>query len=136
MHSHLKPATLTCAAAVLALASFGSAFAQGLPAAQTAGAVKYRCGGIGVDESTAMRAATKDYPLALLFAAPGGDYQADVKITISGANDASFTADGPVCLLTLPAGNYTVKAVAKDGKEKEQRVDVANGSNKSLDFRF
>ena len=128
-HYHWLPAL----ALATGLVSTG-AIAQ-TPTTQTAGAVQYRCGGIGVDESSAMRAAMKDYPLALLFAAPGGDYLADIQVQISGANDASFTAGGPVCLLKLPEGRYTVKATTKDGRDKSQSVEVGKGS-KSLDFRF
>jgi hypothetical protein len=40
------------------------------------GAGKYLCGGVGSDESTAMRAAMKDHPLALLFARASGAYLA------------------------------------------------------------
>ncbi len=105
------------------------------PELQTAGSVQYRCGGIGVDESQAMRSAMKDYPLALLFAAAGGDYQADISVQLTGASEASFTAGGPVCLLKLPEGRYTVKATTKDGREKSQSVEVGK-SSKSLDFRF
>ena len=128
-HYHWLPAL----ALATGLVSTG-AIAQ-TPTTQTAGAVQYRCGGIGVDESNAMRAAMKDYPLALLFAASGGDYLADIQVQISGANDASFTAGGPVCLLKLPEGRYTVKATTKDGRDKSQSVEVGKGS-KSLDFRF
>lgn len=105
------------------------------PELQTAGSVQYRCGGIGVDESQAMRSAMKDYPLALLFAAPGGDYLADISVQLTGASESSFTAGGPVCLLKLPEGRYTVKATTKDGRNKSQSVEVGKGS-KSLDFRF
>ena len=41
----------------------------------------YVCGGIGSDESTAMRAAMKDHPLSLLFARADGAYLADVAVT-------------------------------------------------------
>lgn len=109
--------------------------AQALPDAHSAGAVQYRCGGIGLDESTAMRSAMKDYPLALLFAAASGEYQADVKVELSGAQAAAFTASGPVCLLQLPSGRYTVKATTKDGREKSQTVEIGR-SHESLDFRF
>lgn len=102
---------------------------------QSAGAVQYRCGGIGLDESTAMRSAMPSYPLALLFAAADGEYLADVSVRLSGASTAAFTASGPVCLLQLPHGKYTVTATTKDGREKSQTVDVG-ASSKSLDFRF
>ena len=129
-----RRATALSLAAGLAIAA-AAAQAQNMPAQQSAGTVQYSCGGIGVDESTAMRAAMKDYPLALLFAAPGGDYLADINVQITGAGEASFTAGGPVCLLKLPEGRYSVKATTKDGREKSQSVEVGKGS-KSLDFRF
>ena len=133
--SHFLTRCNTTALLALSLLTAGQAFAQHLPAAQTAGAVQYRCGGIGLDESTAMRGAVKDYPLALLFAAAGGEYLADVQVSISGAGQAAFTASGPVCLLRLPEGHYTVKATTKEGRDKSQSVNVGPGS-KSLDFRF
>ncbi|WP_311220832.1 MULTISPECIES: carboxypeptidase regulatory-like domain-containing protein [unclassified Acidovorax] len=140
------------AAAIIALAgaALGSAaFAQQpaaaaatagpLPAAQTQGALRYACGGIGIDESTAMRAAMKDHPLSLLFAAAGGAYQADVQVTLrpegQGAGQPlTFTANGPICLLTVPAGTYAVEASA-NGQQKRQSVTVGQGA-KTLDFRF
>lgn len=135
-------------AIALASAAIGStAFAQqaspqsggAMPAMQTQGALQYACGGIGIDESTAMRAAMKDHPLSLLFAAAGGAYQADVQVTLrpegSGAGQPlTFTATGPVCLLTVPAGKYAVEAIA-GGQKKQQSVTVGQGA-KTLDFRF
>lgn len=110
-----------------------------LPETKTQGSLRYTCGGISVDESQAMRAAMKDHPLSLLFAAQGGAYLADVQVKLvpQGWGDAgalTFTASGPVCLLDLPAGSYEVEASA-GGKEKRQTVMVGKDA-KTLDFRF
>lgn len=110
-----------------------------LPEAKTQGSLRYTCGGISVDESQAMRAAMKDHPLSLLFAAQGGAYLADVQVKLvpQGWGDAgalTFTATGPVCLLDLPAGSYEVEA-SVGGKEKRQTVMVGKDA-KTLDFRF
>ena len=43
-------------------------------------------------------------------------------------------ANGPVCLVNLPPGRYTVEA-ASDGMTKSQVVTLGNGS-KTADFRF
>ena len=109
---------------------------SGVPALRSEGPVRYACGGIGVDESTAMRAATKSHPLSLLFARADGAYLADVTVTLtrSGGAPVNLRAGGPVCLIDLPAGNYTVEAVA-DSMRKRQTVTVG-GAPKTLDFRF
>ncbi|AVS67480.1 hypothetical protein C8245_18965 [Paracidovorax avenae] len=143
-------ARLALAAVMLACSAAGPALAQQtakqpatasapLPEKKTQGALRYTCGGIGLDESTAMRAAMKDHPLSLLFAAGGGDYLADVQVKLvpQGWGDAgalSFTATGPVCLLDLPAGSYEVEAMSA-GKQKRQTVMV-DKEPKTLDFRF
>ena len=118
-----------------------SAGAQGepaLPAMQDAGSVRYRCGGIGSDESTAMRAAMASHPLSLLFARADGAYLADVQVEVRGSEGsgapAQWRASGPVCLLQLPPGRYTV-AASLDGQQRSQTVQVGAGP-RTLDFRF
>ena len=112
--------------------------AQGaMPPMKQEGAVRFVCGGIGSDESTAMRAAMKSHPLSLLFARAGGDYLANVDVAINeqgGKPVAVLRADGPVCLLDLPAGSYVVEATSEGGS-KSQRVTVG-AVPRTLDFRF
>ncbi|WP_077000243.1 hypothetical protein [Variovorax sp. KK3] len=108
-----------------------------MPAMKVEGAARYACGGIGSDESTAMRAAMKDHPLALLFARAGGEYLANVDVRIKGANGdtaLAMRASGPVCLVDLPAGRYTVEATT-EGMTKTHNVTVGRGSQ-TADFRF
>nr|WP_231973565.1 carboxypeptidase-like regulatory domain-containing protein [Variovorax sp. HW608] len=107
------------------------------PSMKALGAARYVCGGIGAEESSAMRAAMKDHPLSLLFARESGAYLADVQVTVTdaqGSTALSMRADGPVCLVDLPAGRYTVEA-ASEGVAKTQVVSLGNGS-KVADFRF
>ena len=102
------------------------------------GAIQWRCGGIGSDESTAMRAAMKVHPLSLLFARADGAYLADVQVEIraetAGGPAQSLRASGPVCLLTLPPGRYAVDA-SLGGQRQSRGVDVG-GEPRTLDFRF
>lgn len=130
---HKFSLALFAAAALLGL----QAQAQGqLPPMHEKGAVQYSCGGIGKDESTAMRAAMKDYPLSLLFAAKDGDYLADISVDIQSAQGGTqFTANGPVCLVKLPAGAYKVTATTKDGQSQSKSVQTGKTGH-SLDFRF
>lgn len=132
-----RAALLAAGCAVLA----ASALAQqpaGVPPLKTEGAARYACGGIGIDESTAFRAAAGQHALSLLFAAPGGDYQADVQVRIADAKGAQVLdvrADGPVCLIDLPHGSYTVEARRGEGAAQKRSVAI-DGKPQRLDFRF
>lgn len=133
-HSSLRRGAVFC---FVALAAHLASAQPAMPPMRGDGAVKYVCGGIGVDESTAFRAAMKDHPLALLFARADGAYEADVQVTIEdgkGGTALSMTANGPVCLVDIPAGSYVVNARAGSAS-KQQKVTVGGGS-KSVDFRF
>ncbi len=136
---NMAPSSANAAPAAATAAAAAPAPSAALPETKTQGSLRYTCGGISVDESQAMRAAMKDHPLSLLFAAQGGAYLADVQVKLvpQGWGDAgalTFTASGPVCLLDLPAGSYEVEASA-GGKEKRQTVMVGKDA-KTLDFRF
>ena len=107
------------------------------PAMKVQDAGRYVCGGVGSDESEAMRAAMKDHPLSLLFARASGAYLADVDVMVKddkGGTALAMRASGPVCLVDLPAGRYTVEA-ASEGVTKSQAVTLGSGS-KTADFRF
>ncbi len=108
-----------------------------IPAMKSQGAAHFVCAGIGLDESTAMRAAMKDHALSLLFARADGEYMADVNVKItstSGASALAVRAAGPVCLIDLPAGRYTVEA--KSGGVSKTVAVTLGSSPKTVDFRF
>ncbi|QHI99026.1 carboxypeptidase regulatory-like domain-containing protein [Xylophilus rhododendri] len=120
----LPAATLCCALA-------------GAAHAQSPADVKYRCGGIGSDESTQMREEMKSHPLSLLFAKPDGDYLADVQVSLSdtqGKPLQEWKASGPVCLVDLPPGRYKVSARSGD-TSRDREVNVG-ATPVRLDFRF
>ncbi|WP_399697772.1 carboxypeptidase regulatory-like domain-containing protein [Xenophilus sp.] len=126
---------LAASAGLLAAACAAQAQTQApLPAMHGEGAVRWACGGIGSDESTAMRAAMASHPLSLLFARADGAYLASVDVQIQGAASARLRAGGPVCLIDLPAGKYTVQATL-EGVTRSQSVTVGGGP-RTLDFRF
>jgi hypothetical protein len=114
---------------VLAIGLAGAAVAQdGLPPLQNAGGVSYMTGGIGLDESAAIKAAEKDFNLSLLFAqSKRGEYLADIKVSIAdkaGKTVLKVVADGPMLLVRLPAGAYKVSA-EHGGKTLVKTVQVA-----------
>ncbi len=115
-------------AAALALGLSGAAFAQdGLPPLQTSGGVTYLTGGVGLDESAAIKAAEKDFNLSLLFAQnQRGEYLADVKVSIAdkaGKTVLNVVSDGPMLLVRLPAGAYKVSA-SHEGKTMVKAVQL------------
>ena len=87
-----------------------------LPAERSQGSVTYVTGGIGKDESDAMKQAASRYSLAIEMSSPAGsraEYVSDVKIDIRdqrGATVLSTTSDGPILLANLPPGRYTINA--------------------------
>jgi hypothetical protein len=117
--------TAMAAAALLCAGFVAQAQAQ-VPPMQGDAAARYACGGIGSDESTAIRAAMKSHPLSLLFARADGAYLADVGVTIRDAKGATA--------LRLTAGRYSVEA-ASEGRTQRRDVTLG-GAPATADFRF
>lgn len=116
-------------AGALLLGLAGAALAQqGLPPLQTSGSVSYITGGIGLDESAAMKTAEKDFALSLLFAqSKRGEYLSGVKVSIkdkAGKTVLETVSDGPMLLARLPAGTYKISA-EHEGKVMVKTVRVA-----------
>ena len=88
----------------------------------------YRCGGIGSDESAAMKAEAASHDIMLTFAVSTGAYLSDVMVDIRNAGGqtvVSTKCNGPIMLVDLPAaGAYTVNA-QYGGVAKQQTVSVA-----------
>ena len=111
------------------------------PAPVTAGKVTYVTGGIGESEVTAMRAQAREYSAMIEFVEiepgnPRGVWTADVAVTVKSGKEAlaSFDATGPLLLLRLPAGRYTVEAT-HGGVAMSKPLAVA-ASAKPLQERF
>ncbi len=78
---------LSLAVFAASLGTLGSVIAAdmtALPEAQNQNGITYLSGGIGLDESTAMKAAARDYTLMLTCSVqPTGKYLSDVKVNIA-----------------------------------------------------
>ena len=73
------------------------------------------CGGVGSDERFAMESAARSSNLAVeMFVAQGGEYLADVHVTVRRENAREDTlavrAQGPLCYLKLEPGRYRIEA--------------------------
>lgn len=123
MNSRSKRLIAAVAAGLIGTAGIAAnAWAQnsdgnGLPEVQTQGNVSYTSGGVGLDESQALRREAPRWPLALQFTGRSGGYVADVHVTITksgGATVLDASSNGPFMLVKLPPGHYTVRAQYKD----------------------
>jgi hypothetical protein len=129
---------LTRASGALLLATMlysGTALAQsdaGLPAVQTSGTVQYLSGGIGLDESTAIKSASAAWPLTLEFSVAAPEralFASGVKVEIrdgKGVVLLGTTAAGPYLLAKLAPGAYRIEATL-DGKALQRQVQIKTG---------
>jgi hypothetical protein len=118
--------------------SAGNENGGGMPQIQHEGAVSYVSGGVGLDESTALKQAEHHWPLAMRFTGPTADYLADVHVRIvgpQGADVLSTDSRGPYMLVKLPPGRYTVHARYKD-EEQTRTVTVSSEPGARADFHW
>jgi hypothetical protein len=100
--------------------------------------VPYISGGVGVEERDGLRAKERDYNLKIVTAAKSGDYLSRVRIVIESASKEQMletTMEGPILLVKLPPGSYTIKATA-GSQTQSQTVTVAGESLRQVDFRW
>jgi hypothetical protein len=125
-------------AAALALACGGAA-ASVAPPVERQGAVSFQTGGIGADESQAMKQLAAHYPLELEFveqAGKRGEYSAGEQVRISddaGRTVLKATAAGPFMLVNLPDGRYRVSA-ADDGHREVRAVTLSGKPHDRVAF--
>jgi hypothetical protein len=116
------------------------------PRLQSNGAVEYLSGGVGKEEADALKQQSADYALTLEFAssrsAEGdtspGAYVADVRVDIRDAQGRPMLntmSTGPLLLVRLPPGDYTVVA-DWDGVRKQRSIDVPEGARRHVVFMW
>jgi hypothetical protein len=134
-----KGRKFACAGAVLIALACQAAYAQdqNIPPSNTENGVTYVTGGIGSDESQALRQAAKSYNLRLTLAAKvDSAYLADVKITISRAKGdvlVTQTAQGPYFYAQLKPGAYEVRADYQ-GKTQSRKVQIRDKGATDIGF--
>lgn len=111
--------------------------AQVVPS-QTEEGVRFASGGVGAEEAAAMRAAASDYSLEILFASRQGAHLSGVEVRIArtdGAEVLDTTSQGPMLLVDLPPGTYTLEA-SVGGASQTRRFTVADDTRSRLDLRW
>ncbi len=119
---------LVLSAGVYTMAAIGAD--DGMPATQQTGQVVYLSGGIGLDQSQAIKSAMHDYSLSLTFVGRtgnGNEYLSDIPVIItdSSGNTVLETAStGPYMLANLPRGRYMIQATYM-GKTEQRTVYIS-----------
>lgn len=118
--------------------AFAQSDATALPAIQHQGSVDYVSGGVGLDESKALRAQASKWPLTMEFIGPGSEYMSDVKVTLTNSKGETVldtTAQGPYLLARIPPGNYTAH-VTHAGQDQSRQFNVAGQGGSRLRFTW
>ncbi|MPW18193.1 carboxypeptidase regulatory-like domain-containing protein [Paraburkholderia sp. CNPSo 3157] len=130
MNSSAKAGLLLAITLVLAQsANIAFAATPILPPLQHQGNVAYLSGGVGSDQSAALKDEMHKYPLVLEFAGKthqGNEYLADIPVHITdmhGATLLNATSHGPFMLASLPDGRYRI-TVSYEGNTQQRVVDV------------
>lgn len=133
----IRPAVLALAVAIASATG-----AQPLPQVQTRGEVTYMSGGIGADESEAMKQAAARFALEILLVEKtedgGGIYLAGNRVVVqdsTGEPMLDTQAGGPYLLANLPPGRYTVTAW-HHGAARSQSVQIAPGQHRRIVFTW
>ena len=102
-----------------------------LPKLQNANGIDYMNGGSGTEGVDYMKARGKEFSLQITFSGRGGEYGVAEKLVVSSAGRELISVPdaGPLMMLKLPPGNYTVEATFKGVIEKRS-VAVGNGVTK------
>lgn len=125
-------------ALAFSLPAFADSQGVALPQVQSMNGIKYVEGGIGKDEADLMQKEGRGYPLNLVFSAgPQNQFILDVLVTIKDGAKTIFedVADGPIFLVDLPNGKYTVEAEFR-GKTVRQTAQVQGKQPLRLDFHW
>ena len=102
--------------------------------------VKWICGGVGADGRRELAALQSQANLALTFVTvKRGGYLADVGVQLYEAGAKAprlqLTADGPMCLLNLPAGRYRIEATIGATKRVAD-ASIAKDARQALRLGF
>ena len=128
-------------ALVLAATMSGAVLAQPGYAPPGSPNIDYLNGGIGTEQADEMRRMSGEYPVQMTFTErnEGADeFVADVHLRVTdsrGRTVLDLPSQGPIVLLQVPPGSYTVEA-EHQGEVKTRRFDVAAGRHDRLGFEW
>lgn len=124
--------------AIIALAALLSASAwadDGVLEIQQQGDISYVTGGIGKDESDALRATQTNYNLRIMNADKSWHFSGDTRIVISDLQHNALldAISGPLFYANLPKGKYIVEGYSGE-QTKKQNVTISAGKPAHVRF--
>jgi hypothetical protein len=99
--------------------------------------ISYISGGAGEEERAAMAAQAQALPFKVVLSGPGGEYIAAETFTVTSAQGGEVLRvrdAGPIVMIGLPAGTYTLDASWK-GKSERRSVKIGSGAQ-TVNWRF
>ena len=127
----MKKILIQLIAAVCLVSLTNLAIAQ-LPDVQTQNGIQYLTGGIGSEESDAIKADAHNWSMEITFSEIGPErarWVADIDFQIQNASNQVIlkaVSEGPLVLVKLPKGQYTISAI-NSGVEVHHQVEVKTG---------
>ena len=122
------------------LSLLSACYAQ-LPKVQTQGNITYISGGIGEDETAAMKAKSKSWPLSIEFSEHLVNqdlWVAQVYLRILDSKGKTLfdtTVDGPIFLGKVPPGNYELLATYQE-VTKRRVIEIKQGQHIKESFNW
>ena len=116
---------VTCAALAQTADAAADSGAPPPPQVRSVGGVEYLNGGAGEEARAAIDAQRGAFPLRLVFSVASGAYVVADHVDVSGTNGKVLGVDnaGPMLLVKLPPGDYTVDA-SYGGRSERRKVRV------------
>ena len=103
--------------------------------AMQAGNITYLTGGIGDDERDQLDAMKPSYNLRVLNASTSGEYVVNTHVVLRNQQGSELLdiPAGPILLVSLPKGTYTLDA-SHAGAERTEQIKIAGSKATSLHF--
>ena len=130
----LRHMVVFLAAVLLPMVSLG----EDPPLVQMQNGVSYVSGGVGSDETNAIKAMGDRFNLHVSMTTTGGAYMDGGSVTIVDAQGhavLSTEAAGPLFYAQLKPGSYTIK-VSGNGKQMQQMVKISASGSQMLNFTW
>jgi hypothetical protein len=129
----------------LAVLFTGSALAEPPPGSGISRQAQmgYLNGGFGEEQADLMRSMTSQFPVRMTFSRHNGtrgtdEFVADVKLRVTdsaGQTVVDLASQGPIFLLRLPEGAYSVEA-EHNGEVKTRRFEIVSGRHHEIAFSW